>query len=134
MRFKKLGEKLEFLREQHAQGLITSIEFLKYLLQLAKETVEAEKEVTPKEERDKAIEALTELFNSVKNQSTPIIVERVVEDIDNIVKIVRFPNWQNTTAGKQEIRKALRKIIWLKYKIKDNELFEKAYNYIEMYY
>ena len=133
-RFKKLGEKLEFLREQHAQGLITSIEFLKYLLQLAKETVEAEKEVTPKEERDKAIEALTELFNSVKNQSTPIIVERVVEDIDNIVKIVRFPNWQNTTAGKQEIRKALRKIIWLKYKIKDNELFEKAYNYIEMYY
>ncbi len=55
-------------------------------------------------------------------------------DIDDIVKIVRFPGWQNTTAGKQEVTRALRKIIWLKYKIKDNELFEKAYGYVEMYY
>lgn len=133
-KFIKLGEKLELLREQHEQGLITSIEFLKYLLQLAKETMEAEKEVSPKDERDKAIEALTELFNSIKNQETPIIVERIVADIDEIVKIVRFPGWQNTTAGKQEVTKALRKVIWLKYKIKDNDLFEKAYGYVEMYY
>ena len=28
----------------------------------------------------------------------------------------------------------LRTILWLKYKIKDNEVFEKAYKYVEMYY
>lgn len=133
-KFIKLGEKLELLREQHEQGLITSIEFLKYLLQLARDTMEAEKETEPQEEQDKAIEALTELFNSIKNQETPIIVERLVTDIDEIVKIVRFDGWQNTTAGKQEVTKALRKVIWLKYKIKDSELFEKAYSYVEMYY
>ncbi len=33
-RFIKLGERLEDLREKHEQGLITSIEFLKYLLEL----------------------------------------------------------------------------------------------------
>lgn len=27
-----------------------------------------------------------------------------------------------------------RSILWLKYKIKDNDVFEKAYKYVEMYY
>ena len=133
-RFIKLGERLEELREKHEQGLITSIEFLKMLLELAKEAAQAEKEIVPEEELDKGKAALTELFNSVKNDNTPIIVERIVNDIDAIVKIVRFDGWQNTTAGKQEVTKVLRSVVWLKYKIKDNDVFNKAYKYIEMYY
>lgn len=133
-RFVKLGEKLEELRMKHEQGLITSIEFLKLLLELAKEAAEAEKEVVPEDEIDKGKAALTELFNSVKNQATPIIVERIVKDIDDIVRIVRFDGWQNTTAGKQEVKKALRSVVWIKYKIKDIEVFDKAYKYIEQYY
>ena len=133
-KFIKLGERLEELREKHEQGVITSIEFLKMLLQLAKDAVEAEKEVVPEAEIDKGRAALTELFNSVKSPSTPIIVERIVKDIDDIVKIVRFDGWQDTTAGKQEVKKALRSVVWIKYKIKDQELFNKAYSYIEMYY
>lgn len=133
-KFIKLGEKLEQLREKHEQGLITSIEFLKLLLELAKEAAQAEKEVVPTEEVDKGKAALTELFNGVKNQNTPVIVERIVADIDSIVKIVRFDGWQSTTAGKQEVKKALRSVIWIKYKIKDKEVFDKAYNYIEQYY
>lgn len=133
-KFVKLGERLEELREKHEQGVITSIEFLKMLLQLAKDAVEAEKEVVPDAEIDKGRAALTELFNSIKSPSTPIIVERIVKDIDDIVKIVRFDGWQDTTAGKQEVKKALRSVVWIKYKIKDQELFNKAYSYIEMYY
>ena len=133
-KFIKLGERLENLREKHEQGLISSIEFLKLLLELAKEVVEAEKEIVPEEEIDKGKAALTELFNSVKNDATPIIVERIVNDIDAIVKIVRFDGWQNTTAGKQEVTKALRSVVWIKYKIKDKDVFDKAYKYIEMYY
>ncbi len=133
-KFVKLGEKLEALREKHEQGLITSLEFLKMLLELAKEAVQAEKEVVPVVEVDKGIAALTELFNGVKNKATPIIVERIVKDIDDIVKIVRFDGWQNTTAGKQEVKKALRSVVWIKYKIKDVDVFDKAYKYIEQYY
>lgn len=133
-RFKKLGEKLEELREKHEQGLITSIEFLKLLLDLAKEAVQAEQEVVPVQEVDKGVAALTELFNGVRNQSTPVIVERIVKDIDDIVKIVRFDGWQSTTAGKQEVKKALRSVVWIKYKIKDKDVFDKAYGYIEQYY
>ena len=133
-KFIKLGERLEELREKHEQGLITSIEFLKRLLELAKDAVEAEKETVAEEEFDKGKTALTELFNSVKNKNTPIIVERIVNDIDDIVKIVRFPDWQSTSTGKQEVKKALRSVIWVKYKIKDKDLFDKTYSYVEMYY
>lgn len=65
------------------------------LLELAKEAAQAEKDAVPEDEVDKGKAALTELFNGVKNQNTPVIVERVVTDIDDIVKIVRFDGWQN---------------------------------------
>jgi type I restriction enzyme R subunit len=133
-KFIKLGEKLEELRERHEQGLINSIEFLKLLLELAKEAAQAEKEVVPEEEIDRGKAALTELFKGAKNDKTPIIVERIVADIDDIVKIVRFDGWQRTTTGKNEVKKALRSVIWIKYKIKDKEVFDKAYSYIEQYY
>ncbi len=133
-KFVELGKKLEDLREKHEKGLITSIEFLKLLLELARDAAKAEKEVVPAEEIDKGKAALTELFNGVKNTQTPIMVERIVNDIDEIVKFVRFPDWQNTTAGIQEIKKALRSIVWIKYKIKDKDVFDKAYQYIEQYY
>ncbi|MBQ3139397.1 MAG: hypothetical protein IJB68_07810 [Ruminococcus sp.] len=49
-------------------------------------------------------------------------------------KVVRFDGWQNTTAGQKEVKKALRSVIWNKYKIHDNDVFNKAYSYIEEYY
>lgn len=58
----------------------------------------------------------------------------VVKDIDDIVRIVRFDGWQDTMAGRQEVKKALRSVVWVKYKIKDPDVFEKAYKYIEQYY
>lgn len=133
-KFISIGEKLEKLREQQEQGLITSIEFLKRLLELAREAAEAEKEVVPVEEINKGKAALTELFTSLKSEKTPVIVERVVNDIDEIVKIVRFDGWQDTVSGRREVKKALRSVVAIKYKIKDTEVFDKAYNYIEMYY
>jgi len=59
-----------------------------------------------------------------------------VNDIDNeVVKIVRQFNdaFQSVTA-RREIKKKLRAILWIKYQIKDQEVFDKAYSYIEMYY
>ncbi|HPE10739.1 MAG TPA: HsdR family type I site-specific deoxyribonuclease, partial [Saprospiraceae bacterium] len=133
-RFIKLGERLEELREKHEQGLITSIEFLKHLLELAHDAAQAEREVVPVAEIDRGKAALTELFNSIKNANTPVIVERIVTDIDDIVRIVRFDGWQDTVAGRKEVKKALRSVVSVKYKIKDREVFDKAYGYVEQYY
>lgn len=135
-KFKKLAEKLDELREKMAQNLKTSIEFLKELLTIARDVLKAEKDVEPEDNREKARAALTELFEGVKNAETPIIVENVVNDIDNqIVSIVRnFNDAFKTVTGKREVQKQLRSILWLKYKIKDQGVFDKAYGYIEMYY
>jgi hypothetical protein len=61
-------------------------------------------EVPPEEDEDRGKAALTELFNEVKTPETPIIVERVVTDIDEIVRLVRFPGWQGTLAGEREVK------------------------------
>ena len=133
-KFVALGERLEKLKERHEQGLLHSLDFLKELLTLAKEVVQAEKQVDPVDEQAKAKAALTELFAEVKNGKTPMVVERIVTDIDEIVRLVRFPGWQNTKAGEREVQKALRKVIYVKYQVKDPDLFDKAFGYIRQYY
>jgi len=133
-KFKKLSERLEALKDRFESGQVNSVEFLKQLLEIAKETLQAEKEVPPDEDEDRGKAALTELFNEVKTEETPILVERVVADIDEIVRLVRFPGWQSTQSGEREVKKALRKALF-KYKLHaDEELFEKAYSYIRQYY
>ena len=132
--FVELGKKLEDLKEAQEQGLINSIEFLKTLLELARQAAEAEKQVVPEEEINKGKAALTELFNGVKNEKTPIIVERLVNDIDDIVNNVRFDGWQDSIEGRRIVKKAITEIIAIKYKIKDKELLKKAYDYVEAYY
>jgi type I restriction enzyme R subunit len=133
-KFVALGERLEKLREKHEQGLLHSLDFLKELLILAKEVVQAEKQVDPVDEQSKAKAALTELFAEVKTGKTPIVVERIVTDIDEIVRMVRFPGWQDTKSGEREVQKALRKVIYVKYQVKDQDLFDKAFGYIRQYY
>lgn len=133
-KFKELSERLQELRDKAEQGLISSIEFVKELCKIAKETVQAEKEILSEFEQKSAKTALTDLFLELKTDQTPAVVERIVNDIDAIVKVVRFPGWQTTTSGEREVQKSLRKAL-LKYKLhKDQALFERAYAYIKAYY
>ena len=133
-RFKELGERLEALKARHEQGLLTSVEFLKELLKLARDVVSTERTAPPLDRETEGKAALTELFEEAKNKDTPIIVERVVNDIDEIVRVVRFPGWQATHAGEREVKLALRKTLF-KYRLhQDQELFERAYGYIKEYY
>ena len=131
-RFKDLSERLESLRDKAERGLIQSIEFVKELCKIARETVEAEKDALTEKEQKGAKAALTELFLDFKTAQTPAVVERIVNDIDEIVKFVRFDGWQDSTRGQKEVQKALRKSL-LKYKLhKDQELFDRAYGYIRI--
>ena len=133
-KFEELGKRLEELRDKAERGLINSVDFLKHLIQLAKDVVAAEKEDETEEERRGTKSALSELFLEIRTDQTPAIVERIVNDIDEIVKIVRFPGWQSTAAGEREVKKALRKTL-LKYNLHtDQDLFDRAYAYIREYY
>ena len=69
-----------------------------------------------------------------RHGSNPAIVERIVTDVDEIVRKVRFQSWQDTAEGKRLIRSSLRRAL-LKYQLhKDDDLFEKCFEYVEQYY
>ncbi len=117
--FKALSEGLEDLRSRHRQGLLLSIEFLKEPLALAKEVIKAERETPVEEEIDREKAALTDLFEEAKNGDTPVMVERVVDDVDDVdelVRAIRFDGWQATHAGGREVKKALRQTLF-RYKL-----------------
>lgn len=133
-RFVELGKRLEQLRQKYTEGQQRSIEFLRNLLELAKDTLAAERDeakITP-EERAKA--ALTELFENLKERDTPVMVERLVADIDKVVRQVRYDGWQDNPEGDREVKKVLRQILWLRYKVRDEDIFAKAHGYIREYY
>jgi type I restriction enzyme R subunit len=132
--FKALGQRLLDLRDKYKHGQQASLDFLRELLELARDTVAAEKfaKEVPREERGKA--ALTELFDSVKNVDTPAMVERIVEDIDAVVRAVRFEGWQDTAQGDRKVQQALRKTLYVRYKMRDQMLFDRAHEYIREYY
>ncbi len=133
-RFKALADRLEDLRRRHEQGVLLSVEFLKELLDLARDVVKTEQVIPPIEEADRGRQALTELFEEVKVADTPVIVERLVHDVDEIVRIVRFDGWQATHGGEREVKIALRKTLFT-YKLhQDTDLFDRAYGYIREYY
>jgi type I restriction enzyme R subunit len=90
-RFRALSERLEALKEHHERGQLHSINFLKDLLDLARDVVQVEKEIGPEEDEDRGKAALTALFEEVRTLAPPKIVETLVNKIDEIVRLVRFP-------------------------------------------
>ena len=55
---------------------MASLDFLRELLELARE--------------EEGNAALAELFESAKDEDTPVMVERIVNEIDDVVRAVRF--------------------------------------------
>jgi type I restriction enzyme R subunit len=70
-RFKELGERLEALKERHEKASSRGVEFLKELLNLARDVVSAERAAPPLEREEQGKAALTQLFEEAKNADTP---------------------------------------------------------------
>jgi len=132
--FKKLSTRFVELRDKAKKGSITSTDFVKSLCKIAKDTVQAQKDLDAECQEKTPKSALTDLFLALGNDQTPAVVESIVTDIDAIVRIARFQGWQTTTGGEREIQKSLRKAL-LKYKLHtDQVLFDRAYKTIKEYY
>ena len=79
-----------------------------------------------------AVAALTELFESVKNEDTPVMVERIVADIDDLVRSARFDGWQDTAQGDREVHQALHRSLSVGYKMRGPLVFERAHEHIRL--
>jgi type I restriction enzyme R subunit len=133
-RYCELSACLEYLKEQHEGGQLHSIAFLKPLLDPGFDSINAEKEVPQQEAGDCDKAALTELFQQVRRSDAPIIVERIVAEIDDIARKVRFPEWKAINVDEREVREALRRTLFKGKLGTDTELFEKAYGYVTKYF
>lgn len=131
--FEELGQRLERLKDKYEAGVLSSLEWLKEILDAARDVVRLENE-THEEVVSDDKQALTAIFLELRNDTTPQIIANVVKDIDEIVQSTRFDGWQSTHVGQKKIRKVLRQTLF-KYKLhKEQELFEKAYGYIREHY
>jgi type I restriction enzyme, R subunit len=146
-KYKSLAERLDQLRQMQLVEAADSVEFLKKLLEVAKDVVAADHELAEKAEEaedgtlqrtsllpEERIGALTQIFNEYKPDVTPDIVENVVHEIDAVVSAARFTNWQTSREGtrlvKTEIRRALKKFGLPA----ANGLFDRAYDYVAEHY
>jgi type I restriction enzyme R subunit len=66
-RYKALSERLESFKERHEQGQLLNVTFLRKLLDLARELLQAEEDTPPEETGDRGKTALTKLFMEVRS-------------------------------------------------------------------
>lgn len=140
--YKSLAERLDRLRERQLTAAQQSIDWLRELFTVAKDLKAAENaedengreglNVIP----DPRIGALTQIFHEYAPPGTPGMIEKVVHEIDEIVRQVTADNtgWALTQKGDRAVRREVRAIL------KDHELhqvpalFDRAYEYIAEHY
>ena len=111
--WRTLSERLEELRKAHIAGAAESVEFLKQLLEVARQFVEAERAEADGSlddfvVLDPHIGALTQILEEYAPADTPVIVANVVDEIDAIVRPIRGTGWQESQPGDREVRRQLR--------------------------
>jgi type I restriction enzyme R subunit len=134
-----LADRLEALRRAKIDSAAASVEFLKQLLELAKDLVEAEKaEEEGRLDDIKVIDpdkgALTQILAEYAPPDVPVIIETVVEKIDAIVRPVRGTGWQESQPGDREVRQQLRLVLKDSGLPPQGEIFDRAYAYIREHY
>ena len=149
-KYRSLAERLESLRQSFIETAEESVEFLKKLLEIAREVVQTDKEQVAEEGAaavadsggakpesllpQERVGALTQIFEEFKPDVTPEIVERVVHEIDAVVMGVRFSGWQTSREGDRTVKFEIRKA-FKKYGLEPTgELFDRAYAYVAEHY
>lgn len=139
--YESLAKRLDDLRKHKMAEAEGSIEFLKKILELAKDVTVAVKadedgrldDLTPGLLPDPNLGALTQIFNEYAPNATPAIIERVVLDIDKIVREVRFLGWQESVKGDRDIRRELRRTMH-RQGLTSDEVYDRAYAYVRENY
>ena len=135
-----LSERLERLRHRQLTQAAASVDFLRELLELAQQVTAVERaddeghldevSILP----DPNVGALTQIFREYAPPDSPVIIENVVNDIDTIVRQVRFTGWSQTQNGDRTVRREVR-LTLNKYGLPTTgELFDRAYAYIRENY
>lgn len=137
--WKSLVERLELLRLSRIASASESVEFLRHLLEIARDLLEAEKaddegRIADIKVVDPRKGALTQIFEEYKPAGVPVVIEGVIESVDALVQPVRGTGWQTSAPGDRLVRQELRLILKNSGLPHSGELFDRAYAYIRENY
>jgi len=137
--WRALSERLEELRQAHVAGAKDSVAFLKRLLDLARQLVEAERaEADGRLDQFQVLDpdrgALTQILEQYGPPGIPVIVATVVEEIDALVRPIRGTRWQESQPGDREVRRQLRLVLKNSGLPPSGDLYDRAYAYIREHY
>ena len=137
--WRALSERLEELRQARVAGAKDSVAFLKNLLDLARQVVEAERaEADGRLDQFQVLDpdrgALTQILEEYAPPGVPVIISKVVEDIDALVRPIRGTRWQESQPGDREVRQQLRVIFRKAGLPPSGDLFDRAYGYVREHY
>ena len=137
--WRSLSEQLEELRQAHVTGAKDSVAFLKRILDLARQLVEAERaEADGRLDQFQVLDpdkgALTQILEQYAPPGVPMIVSKVVEDIDALVRPIRGTHWQESQPGDREVRRQLRLVLNSAGLPPAGDLYDRAYAYIREHY
>ncbi len=137
--WRALSERLEELRKAHVASATASVEFLKRLLDVAREVVEAERaEAEGRLDQFVVLDpdkgALTQILQEYAPAGVPVIISGVVEQIDAIVRPIRNTGWQESQPGDREVRRQLRLVLRNSGLPPSGDLYDRAYRYIREHY
>jgi len=137
--WKSLAERLELLRLSRISSAQESVEFLRHLLELARDLLEAERaDDEGRIDEIKVVDprkgALTQIFEEFRPEGVPVIIENVVEQVDALVQPVRGTGWQTSHPGDRMVRQELRLVLKNNGLPPSGELFDRAYAYIRENY
>jgi type I restriction enzyme R subunit len=137
--WRTLSERLEALRTARVAGATASVEFLKRLLEIARQVVEAERaeadgRLDDFEVLDPDKGALTQILAEYAPPDVPVIISSVVEQIDAIVRPIRGTGWQESQPGDREVRRQLRLVLKDSGLPPSGDLYDRAYRYVREHY
>ena len=137
--WRSISERLEQLRASKIASAEASVEFLKNLMELARDLVRAERaddegRLDDIKVLDPRRGALTQIFEEYAPDGDSALVERVVEEVDGLVTPVRGTGWQTSHPGDQAVRRELR-LALRKFSLPPTgDLYDRAYAYIRENY
>lgn len=137
--WRSLSDRLEMLRLSHISSAEESVDFLKQLLKIAKDILEAEKaddegRIADIKVVDPRKGALTQIFEEFRPDGVPVVIENVVEQVDSLVAPVRGTGWQSSHPGDRRVRQELHLVLKNNGLPISGDLFDRAYAYISENY
>ncbi|POH60304.1 type I restriction endonuclease subunit R [Arthrobacter glacialis] len=136
--YRSIAERLDRLRERRVTQARDNLEILKSALEIATDVTAAEKaedtggtaglDLLPSPK----IGALTQIFLEFKPEDTPAMLDKVVAEIDEVVREVStgWDGWAKTRGGDRRVRNSIR-IVLTHYGFPiQGDLFDRAYSYV----